>query len=259
MSMSLPSFYYIQGVDATNFYLDFNEGSGPLIAEVASGNYTMLEMADAVESAMNAAGTNNYTVTFNRDARTYTISSTSNFSLLVATGVHVGADLFPIIGFTVTDRSGAMTYTGNLQAGSEYIPQFPLQSYVDQEDFQKAVSASINKSASGLVEVVKFGTEKFFEFNIRFITNIDQGESGPIVTNLSGLDDARAFMRFCIQKTTLEFMPDNTVKADFFNVLLEKTEADSNGTGYKMKELYGKGLPGYFETGDLTFRIIEGT
>lgn len=257
MINTYSSFYFIDHVTDGNFYINFDEGSGEVIAEIETGSYTPTTLADAVESAMNQVGANTYAVTFNRATRTYTISSTVNFSLLITTGSNVGADIYSLIGFTGADLTGAMTYTGNLVAASKYEPQYKLQAFVDQEDLRKAVSASINKSASGIVEVIKFGTEKFFEFNLMFITDYDQGINGPIKTNLSGVGDVRTFLRFCIEKNDLEFIPDIADLDTFHNVILESTEEDRNGTGYRLKELYSKGLPGYYETGKMVFRLVE--
>jgi hypothetical protein len=257
MINTYSKFYYINPVDDGNFYLNFNEGSGELTAEIETASYTPTDLAEAVEAALNDTGVNTYTVTFNRSDRTYTIASTVNFSLLTSTGSNVGSDIFSLLGFTGADRTGASTYTGNVAGAFEYEPQFKLQSFVDQEDLQKAVSASINKSASGSVEVVKFGTEKFFEFNLMFITDIDQGVDGPIKTNLSGVSDVRQFLRFAIEKHEIEFIPDVSDVATFYKVLLESTDEDKNGTGYRLKELYAKGLPGYFESGKLVFRYVE--
>jgi hypothetical protein len=39
--------------------------------------------------------------------------------------------------------------------------------------------------------------------------------------------------------------------------MLESTPEDAKGLKYKLKELYGQGLPGYFETGVLKFRVLE--
>lgn len=250
-------FYYIGSVDEGNFYLNFNEGSGELTAEIETGSYTPTDLAESIEAALNDEGTNTYTVVFNRSTRTFTISADANFSLLITSGSNVGSDIFSLIGFTGADLSGDDTYTGNLPAASQYEPQFKFQSYVDQEDLQKAVSASVNKSASGTVEVVKFGTEKFYELNIMFITDINQGVEGPIKTNLSGVSAARNFLRFCIEKHELELMLDIDNKNDFVKVLLESTEEERDGTGYRLKELYSKGLPGYFETGKMVFRLVE--
>lgn len=249
-------FYYIESVTNENFYLDFNEGSGELSAEINSGHYTHTGLADVIAEAMNAVGTQAYTVTFNRSSRTFTISASANFSLLTTSGTHAGADIFSLIGFTGADKTGANTYTGTA-SGSEYKPQFKLQEYVDPEDLQKAVQASVNKSASGITETVTFGIEKFFEFNIQFITNIDQGAGSVVETNLTGLNDARLFMRFIVSKRDIEFMPDRDDRDLFYTISLESTEESSEGVGYRLKELYTKNLPYYFETGKLVFGLVE--
>lgn len=253
---TLSKFYYIDPIDENNLNLSFDEGSGEVIAEVAVGDFTMTELASAIQDAMNLAGDETYVVTFLRDERKFKIEcTTGTFSLLISGGSS-GNSIFPLIGFTGSDTVSAASATGNGNAGTEYKTQFALQSYTDQEDFQKALYVSVNKSASGLIEVVKFGTEKFFEFNIMFATNIVQLDSA-IRSSATGLTDLRLFMRFATTKRKLEFMPNADVPATFYTVLLEKTEADKDGTGYQLKEMYTKNLPGYFETGELRFRLVE--
>jgi len=253
----LALFYYSESVDVNNFYLNFDEGGGELTATIETGSYTFTELAEAVEAALNSASVNAYSVLFLRDERRFEITGAVPFSLLITSGTNNGQSIFPLLGFNGVDTPLDTVQTSNLQAGSEYLVQFPLQDYVDQEDFQKSISPSVNKSASGIIEVIKFGIEKFYEFDINFITNIDQGSSGPIRTNLTGVQDARLFMRFCVSKRNLEMMLDSEDRSTFVTVLLDKTEADKDGTGYRLKEIYGKGLPGYFETGKLTFRLVE--
>lgn len=252
------SFYYIEeSIDTINLWLDFDEGSGEISAQVDPGSYTPTDLASAVEDALNdSLGVNTYTVTFNRTDRTFTISSTVAFDLLITSGTHAGTDVFSILGFTGADLTGASTYTG-AEAVTEYRPQFYLQDYVDQEDLRKSVQATVNKSASGIIEVVKFGTEKFFEFNIRMITDIDQGVHTWVENNATGVSDARLFMRFITDKKDLEFIPDRSDPATFYKILLESTEESKDGTGYRLKELYAQGLVGYYETGKLVFRLIE--
>ena len=251
------SFFYIDPVDSTNFYLDFDEGGGELTAEVSVGSFTHSELPDAIEAALNGAGALTYSVTFDRDTRKFTISASGPFSLLIGTGTHVGADVFPLLGFTGSDVGPATSHVGNLKAGTEYRPQFWLQDWVDQEDNQRAISPAVVKTASGEVEVVKFGTEKFFEFSIMLATDIDQGEANFIENDPSGVANLRAFLQFAVEKNNFEFMPDRDNKADFYKVLLESTEESANGTGYKIKELYDKGLPNYFESGKLVLRLRE--
>ena len=250
-------FYWIDPVEDDNFYLNFDEGAGELTAEVPTGNYSPTDLAFAVQDAMNNVGLNGYVVTFDRSLRTYQITGAAPFDLLIQTGTNVGADVFPLLGFTGSDLTGLSSYGSNNQVGYAYRPQFKLQDFVSFEDLQRAINPSVNKSATGAVEVVRFGVEKFFEFNIRFCTDIDQGAFGPIRTNLNGVDDVRQFLRYCTTKGDLEFMPDEKNVGDYFKVLLESTEEDSKGTGYRLKELYPQNLPGYFDTGKLVFRVVE--
>jgi hypothetical protein len=251
------SFFYLDPVDSTNFYLDFDEGGGELTAEVSVGSHTHSEIGAAVEAALNGAGALTYSVSFDRDTRKITISASGPFTLLIGTGTHVGADIFPLLGFTGSDVGPTTSATANLQAGTEYRPQFYLQDWVDATDNQRSISPSVSRTASGQVEVVKFGTEKFFEFSIMLVTDIDQGQSNFVESDPTAVNSLRSFMQFCVEKNNLEFMPDRDVKANFFKVLLESTEESRDGTGYKMKELYDKGLPNYFESGKLVFRLRE--
>ena len=250
------SFYFIESVDESSFYLDFDEGGPEIFAEVGSGHYTHSDLALAIQNAMNSVGGQSYSVIFNRDERTFTISASSNFSLLISSGTHVGANVFSLLGFTGPDLTGSNSYTGE-QAGIEYLPQFKIQDWVDQEDLQKAAYASKNKSANGIVETVTFGIEKFFEMNILFITDIEQGAGSLIETSVNGVSKARNFLRFITSQREIEFMPDRNNKSIFYKLILESTEESSDGTGYRLKELYTKNLPYYFETGKLVFRLVE--
>lgn len=256
MISTFSKFYYIESVDDTNYSLNFNEGAAELEAQIAVGGRTPTDLASAVQDALNDAGGQTYTVTFNRSARTFTIAASSNFSLLITSGSQLDQSIFSLIGFTGADLSGANSYTGSA-AASEYLPQFKLQSYVDQEDLQEAVQGSINESAKGDIEVVSFGTRKFFELNITFITDIEQDADSVIESNASGVSSARLFMRFITSKRKFEFIPDRDDVDTFHTVLLESTEEHKDGLGYRLKEMYAKGLPGFFETGLIRLRLVE--
>lgn len=258
MIQTRSSFFYIDPIDSTNFYLDFKEGAGPqLTAEISVGSFSHSELPAVVEAAMNQVGTLTYSVSFDRSTRKFQITASGVFTLLINSGTHVGADAFPLLGYTGADTSSAASHIANLAAGTEYRPQFYLQDWVDQIDNQKAISPAVVKTASGQVEVVRFGTEKFYEFSIMLVTDISQGESNFVETDLTAVASLRSFMQFCVKKQNLEFMPDRDTKANFFKVLLESTEKQADGTGYKLNELYDKGLPNYFESGKLVFRLRE--
>lgn len=260
MSIETYSLFYYLDDDITtaNQNIDFNEGGGELTAVLTPGTYTHTELATVIKTALDSAGGQTYTVAFNRTTRTYTISASSNFSLLVSSGTHIGTGPFTLMGFTGADLSGTNTYTSNVGAGSEYEPQFKLQGFVDADDNQEKIDASVNESSTGDIEVVSFGTRSIHEMNIRFATNKDVSKSGYIKNNATGVADLRSFMQKAITKAPFEFMPDIATKSSFDKVILESTPESGKGVGYKLKELSLNGGPtGFFETGTLRMRVIS--
>lgn len=250
-------FYYGYVIDDTNYQINFVEGGPELLAELNPGSYSFEDFAIEIERALNDAGSFTYTVTTNRAPRTLTIVSSSAFDLLVSSGTNVGTSPFTLMGFTGSDRTGSTTYTGDSPSGSEYRPQFWLQNYISSEDWQQAADASINKVASGRVEVIKFGIEKFVQFQIKFITNITQNSTTPIRNDPQGLENARAFMQYITTRQPFEFMQDEEDADEFQTLAFDSSQDSQSGTGYKLKELYDKGAAGYFETVVLKFRLRE--
>lgn len=257
MINTISKFYYGLTITSQNKYLDFNEGSGDLVAIIPTGNYTPEDLAQAVEDALNDAGVNSYTVSFNRSTRIITITASSSTTFKASTGTYValGYSIFSTLGYPATN-STTTTYTASSAIGSVYTPQYKLQDYVSESDYREQRNQTVAKSASGKVEMQSFGVDRFFEFSIKFITNIKQPSSGPITNNSSGVENARSFMQWCIEKAYVEFMPDKDTPSTYYRVVLEKSSS-SDGTGYKLQEQFTKGLVGYYETGLLTFRIIE--
>lgn len=248
------SFYYGHSITDNNNTFSFEESGVEKVATLTVGEYTLTSFATAVTAAMTTAGAQEYSVSIDRSGRLITIYAPSAFSLLVSTGSNRGA--FSLMGFTGSDRTGTDAYQGDSASGSEYRPQFWLQNYISTDHYKEAVSASINESGSGDIQVISYGTRQFMECNIKFATNIDQGDSAPIETNLSGVDDLVDFMDNITGKTKFEFMADRDTPSDYESFLLESTPSDKNGIGYRLRELYGMKLPYYFETGTLKFRKI---
>lgn len=259
MSLNTHSkFYFGFEVDSDNLYLDFKEGGPELTAQIAIGSYTMTDFAAAIQSAMNAESSNNYVVSIDRTTRIVTIAGDAAFDLLVTTGSHAGSSIFGELGFTGADLVGLATYSGATAIGTEYSTQFVLQSFVDADDQQNATYGTVNKAASGKIEVVTYGNESYFDMEFKFITNIDNGLDGPIRFKADGVDQFRNFMRYLVTKAPLEFMRDENDPSSFENIYLEGTPEDASmGLKFKIKEQYGRGLPGYFESGVLKFRKIE--
>jgi hypothetical protein len=257
--MSLTTFsvfYFGHTVTAENNKIDFKEAVPELTATLNVGTYSLTDFVSEIKRALDAAGANTYTVSVNRTTRFITISTTATFELLVSSGSHAGTSAFTLMGFTGADRTGAMTYTGDSASGSAYYPQFVLQDHISTDDWQSSIMATVNKSANGEIEVVRFGTERFLQANIKYITD-KQMDGNIIKNNQSGVDDAREFMQYITTKAEIEYMSDEDTPSTFQTVRLESTPDDRDGLTYKLKELYDKGLPGIFDTGPLKFRLVE--
>lgn len=257
MSLSTFSVFYTSiKVDSTNNYINFNEGGGELSATIDAGRYSLTEILTVIKTAMDAIGGQEYTVTLDRDTRKITISATSNFDLLIDTGSQSGIAIWSDIGFTGgVDLTGSNSYEGSQGGASEYQPQFILQDYVESQNYKEKISPTVNESASGRIEVVSFGTRQFFEMSFKFIT--DKSMDGHVIkNNPSGVSDFRAFMDNAIEKGNLEFMPDVNDRGNFYKVLLETAPGNNKGTGYKLSELLGQGLPGFYELNKVKFRVV---
>lgn len=255
-----PVFYYISAIDDTNYFLNFkepNEANTELTAELNAGSYSMSQLATEVARAMNAVGQQLYTVSFDRNSRTYTISSDDTVELLVASGSQGGLSVYPLLGFSSVDLTGASSYTGDLSAGVEYTPQFALQGFIGFEDDVQAIAPSVNQSSSGVVEVITYGTVNYMSFNIKYANDYPHDKGGSITYDPNGVQNLRDFMSFCITKGNLEFMKDNQARGEFDIVLLESTPTSRTGTGYRLRELYSQNLLGYYETGNIKFRKIS--
>jgi hypothetical protein len=258
MSLSTKSkFYYGHVVDTTNNKIDFDEGAAELTATLNTGSYSLEGYVDEVKRAMDAVGALTYTVSVARSTRLITISAVSNFTLRISSGSNASVSAYGMIGFSGANQTGTNTYTGATASGSAYTSQFAPQDYVSSDDLRKAVEASVATTASGRVQVVSFGSEEFFEMNLRFCTNISQPSSGPITSSSTGVDDIRSLMQYLITKAPVEFMPDKDDSDTYYQLILESTSEDNRGIGYRLRERYDIGIPGYYDTGVLKFRVVE--
>lgn len=253
---TFSTFYYGHEITSDNNKIDFDEGFGERVAEIGVKTYSLSQFIVAVQDALNSAGSNVYVVTMNRNTRRITITADNPFDLLTTTGDHLGTSAFSLMGFSGADHTGGTTYTGSGPSGSEYRPQFILQDHIPPENFKKSVQATVNESASGVVEIVRFGSVRFLQLNIMYITNIPM--DGKIIrSNPSGVDDANSFMDYITKIAPIEFMPDVSDKSFFNTIQLESTPQNKDGIDYTLKELYDKNLPNIFETGKLVFRVLD--
>lgn len=258
MALSTRSqFYYGHTITLNNNAIDFDEGGSEIQATLNSGDYSLTEFLVEIKRAMEAVGALTYTVSLNRTTRKITISSTSNFTLRTQTGTRIGTTAYSLIGYTLTsNKTGASTYTAENESGSRFRPQAIIDEHIASDDFVEKTDAVVNESASGIVQVVLFGTTRYVQMNIRLQTNSTQNNCQPQIENdASGVQNLRAFMDYVISKAKIEYMPDRDQASTFQTLILESTESNRKGTGYKLQEL--KGVPGYYETGKLVWRVVE--
>ncbi len=254
---TFSQFFYGQNVDENNYSLDFGEGGPELMASMTIGDYTLSTILSEVKTIMDAAGALTYTVIVSRETRLVTISATGNFELKVSSGSRAGVSIFATLGFTGADRTGASSYTGDTPCGSVYLPQFILQDHIATDSYRNFIDPSVNISSSGEVEVVRFGIQKFLQCNIKYATSMPHPALGPITNNPTGYEDLLDFMNYITEKNKIEYMADVSDPNTYEVLLLESTDFEKDGTGYKLKEQYGDGLPFHFETGTLKFRKVS--
>lgn len=251
------SFYFGHEVTLNTLYIDFNEGGPELTAILNPGYYSPTEFALEVQRAMLAAGALTYAVGFNRTTRKITISANSTFALLKSSGSHADNLLYDLLGYTGGDLTGASTYTFTGTSGYEYRPQFFLLDWVSQDQRQEAVESNITTTGSGIVEIVRFGLQKFLEFTIDFINNDFRNSDSLIESNQTGFEDAVLFMQEITKKGHIEFMMDRDDVNSYLTIMLESTASNRQGIGYRLVEKIGQGLVNYYTTGLLTWRLIE--
>jgi hypothetical protein len=257
MIYTWSKFLYGYTVPADGFYLNFNEGAGEITAELRPGKYSFTQLASEVSRALNAIGGQDYTVSVNRTNRTFTISAAANFSLLITSGANAGESVFTLIGFTGADVTGTNTYTSNNATGTIYSPQVRLQDFVSASDNSEYIQSTVNESSSGSIEIYSVGKISRFEFNLKYVNNHVEFDSSIIRKNTNALSELRSFMDFCITRSQIEFMPDESDLATYHIIQLEKTQQSQNGVGYKIKEMLGMGLGEFYETGLLIYRKVN--
>lgn len=257
MSISTYSkFYYGITITESNSKLDFDEGGAELTATLDTGTYTPEEIADEVETQLNAAGAFTYTVTFDRTTRILTITSSASMTMRRLTGTNLVQTAFTTLGYSVAANATGTSFVAGTALGSVYSPQFILQSYIPVENMIEQLHSTVNETVTGRQEIITYGDMYMMKCNIMYITNISQPSNGPIINSATGVADAIAFFSWICKKNKVEFIPNVAVPATYINLVLDASAHSKDGTKMSLKELYDKGLPGYFETESLTFRKV---
>lgn len=103
-------------IDSTNNKIDFKEASigSELTATITSGTYTSTTLAAEIKTQMEAVSIDTFTVTHSSTTGMWTVlSSGSYLSLLILSGTNTATNTLKVaLGYTNTDKTGALTYTG---------------------------------------------------------------------------------------------------------------------------------------------------
>lgn len=243
-------FLYGFQVTANNSSLDFRAVSGGpiLMASLTVGFYSLTGLAAEITRAMKAIDpTRDYTVTVNRNVggglqnRVTIFTSGTYFQLLFGSGPRVGSSISSLIGFLASDYVGNITYMGATTAGTTLLPTYIGYSYLPPEADHKVFGA-VNIAANGDKESVVFQIQKFI--TVDFQHEAHAAVKGAWVNLIDWL----------IQQRLFEFTPDITYPNTFYEVTLEKSQADGKGLGWRWtEELPSK--PFMYRTGTLTFRV----
>ncbi len=97
-------------IDALNDKIDFSEGGSQLTATLATGDYTLEDLAAEIESKMLAAGALTYEVSVSA-TNALVIEAEGDFELLTESGTHAELNPLPDLGLS-GDQDSASTYTG---------------------------------------------------------------------------------------------------------------------------------------------------
>jgi hypothetical protein len=138
---------------AENKYIDFSEGGTAKVATLTEDTYTLSELADEIESAMNSAGSNTYTVAVGAGDK-ITISSSGQFALLPVSGESVRNGLLKHVGFLVDTADSVTSVTG------KQVDYLQKQVTIYAED--ATTPTANNKSSSKLIKVLSEDGDKLF-------------------------------------------------------------------------------------------------
>jgi hypothetical protein len=158
-------------ITATNKYLDLTDDVGTIAVTVPEGVYrTPVELADALHAALNAASTEDYTVTYSSTTGKFTIASTSTLlSLLWNTGTNAANSIGETLGFLVASNdTGSTSYTSD-----------------NAQDY----SCSITPSYDGGDLIVLKGAELFVGDSTNNVSMIAQEVSMTVGKEVEDVDD----------------------------------------------------------------------
>lgn len=252
--VTLSKFYYGTTVTINNRSIDFSEFGPELRATLKAGSYSATEYAAELQRALREAGSQTYTVIFNRTNQKITITAPSNFILKRASGSRVGTSAWVMMGFGLgSDLSGTNTYTASGIMGSVYRIQYPVSDFIDPNHNLVKENAVVNTTPVGNVQQISFGDGIRITMNMPIITNKLGLKNTPFYENATGIADFMTFIKFCMTKAKVEFMQDVAAPSSFVKCFLEATKQDKEARRFVLQNI---GDPEFYESGVLSFRKV---
>ena len=237
-------------VTAQNRSIDFKGAVTDAVARQASlrlGYYSLTSIMTEVKRALTEKDPSRvYTVTADRtfngglENRITIASNGSYFRLLFASGPRTASTSASLLGFAVTDRTGATTYTGTLTTGTALVPSQVGYTYLSPTEMKK-VQGSVNLATSGHKEAVIFNIQEFWQVEFKY------------ESKLAVVSKWAPFLTWAIQQRRLEFTPNYAEPGTLYEGTLEKTTDDGKALGFKLTEMLPN-FPNFYTTGLLTFR-----
>lgn len=243
---------YNYDITSTNRSLDFKEVSGgPVLqATLKLGSYSLTSLLAEIARAMNSVATKVYVATADRTVmgglqNRVTITSTDGtyFDLMFGTGPRVASSVATLIGFLATDRTGALTYTGSSTSGTAFLSTLVGYNYLGP-DMNFQIQGARALSATGIKEAVTFPVMNFLEIEFKY------------EPKAKVISDWVPFFTWAVKQRRFEITPEYGTPNTFYEVTLDKTEADgANGMAWRPKELLPN-FPNEYSTGKLTMRQL---
>jgi len=184
-------------IDETNNHLDFSVDNGltQLTATLQSGRYTPEELAAEVERAMEKAdSTETYTVSYDSDSRSFTITSSGSLQLLWNSGNNAATSIAPDMGYENKDDTGSTSYVSDsrVQWGI-FNSLLDLKGYLENNDVE-GIERSITKMDTHFEHIVGIVSdigykEQSLDIKEKIISDLGLGYQ----ENRSRIEDADIF------------------------------------------------------------------
>lgn len=242
-------FLYGFQVTQYNSSIDFRSVSlGPVRqASLNFGFYSLTSLMVEIKRAMESVDpVHRYTVTANRlinsglENRVSISTNGSYLDLLIASGPRTASTFAQLIGFSLIDRTGSLSYTGTSSAGTVLITEYAGYGYLGPDHMRKVFGA-VTVSASGDKEAIVWQVQKFIQMEFKY------EPEAKVVTQW------RDFLTWAIQQRVFDFTPEVN-GSTFYEVTLETTSADGKGMGYTMTEMLPD-FPFNYKTGLIKLRF----